>query len=114
MEYASKVQKGTIFEHRDRNGKVWYATVTKRTPCFVYVSIKNPYDGSVEDYGDRVQINQKTIAVPKTRVSWWGDEYESTDYEPIDDYYIVVHRYINHQHINLVFEIAENRGKSAA
>ena len=48
MEYASKVQTGTIFEHRDRYGKVWYATVTKRTPCFVYVSIENPENDEVE------------------------------------------------------------------
>lgn len=70
MEYASKVQKGTIFEHKDRHGKVWSATVAERTPYFVYVSIKNPYDGSIEDYGERVQIRQKQTIVPKKYIDF--------------------------------------------
>lgn len=88
MEYASRVQKGTIFERRDRNGNVWRATVTKRTALYVYVTIENPYNGSVETC-DRVVIHQK-----------------HANGEPIDDYYIIVHRYIGSRKCDMGFDLA--------
>lgn len=106
MEYANKVQKGTIFERCDRNGKVWYATVTERTPYFVYVSIKNPYDGSVEDYGERVQIRQKEVVVPLRHYNFiLGRDVDSTTTEFVDDYFIVVHRNIRNRMVDMVFDL---------
>ena len=93
MQYASRVQKGTIFERRDRNGNIWRATVTRRTALYVYITIENPYDGSVDDYyGMRVQICQKYKGVQKKVVDFWGDEQVIVKQEPIDDYYIIVHQ----------------------
>lgn len=107
MEYASKVQKGTIFERCDKNGKVWCATVAKRTPLFVYITIKNPYDGSIENYGERVQICQKRTTVLKKYIDFFGVERESETTEPIDDYYIIVHRQIRSRSIDMMFDLVK-------
>ena len=107
MKYANKVQKGSIFERCDRNGKVWSAIVTKRTPLFVYVSVKNPYTDMIEDLCERVQIHQKQKAIQKKYVDFWGDERVITEDEPIDDYFIVIERYLDYHHHFMIFDLCK-------
>lgn len=43
FEFAPDVKIGDVFTRIDRNGKVWAATVVKRTEYFVDVEKKQPY-----------------------------------------------------------------------
>lgn len=108
MEFASKVKKGSIFEHRDRNGNIWRATVTRRTAQYVYITIENPYDSTVENYGARAQIRQKYKDVLQKVVDFWGNTIFRTKSKPIDDYYIIIHWYSPRDKVfNLVEEVEE-------
>lgn len=106
MEYAEKIGVGAIFERVDKNGKTWRATVTTRTPFFVYVNIKNPYDASDENHYARVQIRKKEATIITKRFNFMlGRECESETRAIIDDYYIIVRKKIRSRDVDLIFNL---------